>query len=503
MTINEQWEAIKQGQNVRQNLSILRLALRDEINAPVVKNTLFGESEKLIGLLAHDDPKTRKNTALLLGALGQPEFLAPLYDTYIKEEKLFVKSAYLTAMKNFDYSPYTTALKTRLTELTKQKTEPENEKHITEEIRELSALVIEAEGVWRHQFESFDAPYTLILTTNRNYPEMTKEALKKADASAKLSVFNAGVMAQVNHLRWVQSIRTYQEILFVVGGMQTCTMDVEQAAETIVHSQLLPFLKKAHQGEAPFYFRVELRSGMPLDKRSAFVKKLSTLIEKKSGRKFINTTSHYEFEIRLIETRDGKCNGLIKCHTLRDNRFAYREGVIPQSIKPVNAAVVVELAKAYLKKDAQIIDPFCGVGTMLIERQKAVAAKTAYGIDVMAETIEKARANTALADQTIHYINRDFFDFKHDYLFDEVITDMPFELGQKSEESIYALYLDFFAMVGRLLKPDAKMILYTHNKNYIQEMAEENGFKIVKSHEIGRREKTALVILERIPKICI
>ncbi|MEG0494831.1 MAG: methyltransferase domain-containing protein [Eubacterium sp.] len=149
------------------------------------------------------------------------------------------------------------------------------------------------------------------------------------------------------------------------------------------------------------------------------------------------------------------------------------------------------------------MDPFCGVGTMLIERQKAVAAKTAYGIDVMAETIEKARANTALADQTIHYINRDFFDFKHDYLFDEVITDMPFELGQKSEESIYALYLDFFAMVGRLLKPDAKMILYTHNKNYIQEMAEENGFKIVKSHEIGRREKTALVILERITKICI
>ena len=35
-----------------------------------------------------------------------------------------------------------------------------------------------------------------------------------------------------------------------------------------------------------------------------------------------------------------------------------------------------------LKENAQILDPFCGVGTMLIERDIRVPAREKYGIDI-------------------------------------------------------------------------------------------------------------------------
>ena len=40
-----------------------------------------------------------------------------------------------------------------------------------------------------------------------------------------------------------------------------------------------------------------------------------------------------------------------------------------------------------------------------------------------------------------HYINRDFFQFRHDYLFDEVITNMPFQMGHVTEAREAGLYL--------------------------------------------------------------
>ena len=222
-------------------------------------------------------------------------------------------------------------------------------------------------------------------------------------------------------------------------------MDAAVAADTIVASDLLNFLNRSHGERKPYYFRVEFKSKRPLDEKSTFVKKLSGQIEKLSGRKLINSTTNYEVELRLIENKEGNCNMLVKLFTLRDERFSYRREVISMSIRPVNAALTVALAKEYMKKDAQVLDPFCGVGTMLIERHKAVPANTSYGLDILEEAADKAKINTEAAHQVIHYINRDFFRFTHEHLFDEVITDMPFKMGRTTEEEIRELYERFFS----------------------------------------------------------
>ena len=128
-----------------------------------------------------------------------------------------------------------------------------------------------------------------------------------------------------------------------------------------------------------------IRDRQDLGQKSAFLKKVSARIESLSDRKLINTTENYEFELRLIENKLGKCNIMIKLFTLKDMRFTYRRDVIPTSIRPVNAALTAALAREYMKEDAQVLDPFCGVGTMLIERHKAVRANTSYGIDILEE----------------------------------------------------------------------------------------------------------------------
>ncbi|MEG1294330.1 MAG: methyltransferase [Clostridium sp.] len=493
--IKETWKQIAENHDIRQNLSKLRQELKERGGLEALLHDCTGIEEVLFPLLKSEDAKTRKNTALLLGDIGKQAYLEPIYGAYESEQQMFVKSSYLTAISNFDYRDYVPEFKSRLEQLSNVEMTPENQKHITEEIRELSSLIIEIEGVKMHRFRGEDETYDIVLLTNRNFPEITIKELRELEPGAKVKAFGAGVIGSVENLNWLDEIRTYQELLFTVKGMQTCPMDAEKAAEIIVNSQLLTFMNKGHEGTPPYYFRIEFKSKMELDKKSAFTKKLSSQIEKRSNRTLINTTSNYEFEIRLIENKEGECNILVKLCTLKDERFSYRKEVTPTSIKAVNAALTVALAKEYMKEEAQVLDPFCGVGTMLIERHKAVKANTMYGIDLQEDAILKARKNTEAARQIIHYINRDFFDFKHEYLFDEIITNMPFKIGRTTEDEIYELYVRFFGKAKEFLNKDGMMILYSHDEEYVRQMAPVNGFRIIKTYEISLKEGTYVFVL--------
>ena len=65
------------------------------------------------------------------------------------------------------------------------------------------------------------------------------------------------------------------------------------------------------------------------------------------------------------------CGVFIKLYSFKDNRFDYREKVLPTSINPVTAAIIMKSISKWLKPNAKVIDPFCGTGTMLIERAKS------------------------------------------------------------------------------------------------------------------------------------
>ncbi len=79
-----------------------------------------------------------------------------------------------------------------------------------------------------------------------------------------------------------------------------------------------------------------------------------------------------------------------------------------------------------------MLDPFCGVGVLLVERDFLVPAGDMYGVDIFGEAILMARENARTAGMNINYINRDIFDFTHKHLFDEIVTDMPAR-GKKTD----------------------------------------------------------------------
>lgn len=495
--IKENWLQILQNNDVRQNLSKIRQEIKNKSILEVFSDEIKGQEEHLIDLLKSDDAKTRKNAALLMGDLGNQIFLTPLWEAYENEPQRFVKSSYLSAMGNFDYRVYLDAMKNNLETLRAAEIGVDSQKHVLEEIRELSALVLRLEGASTHTFNGWDEAYDVVLITNRNFTDKISDQLLELEPQAQTKLVGAGVMAKVTNLNWIKEIRGYQELLFMIPGMFTCPMDApEQIAEVIVKSQLLKVLSKSHDQAAPYYFRIELKSKKDLSQKSIFVKKLSAQIETQSNGKLINTTDHYEFEIRVIENRAGNCNILVKFFTIKDNRFTYRKEFMPTSIKPVNAALAVTLAKPYMKEDAQVLDPFCGVGTMLIERHKAVQANTTYGIDLQEEAILKARQNTEIAGQTIHYINRDFFQFEHNYLFDEVISNMPFRIGRMTEDEIQGIYRQFFKKIPMLLKDQAKLILYSHNGEEVKRIIKASEFRLLEEFEVSEREGINLLILQ-------
>ncbi|SHK91582.1 TRM11 family SAM-dependent methyltransferase [Hespellia stercorisuis] len=489
--IKKLYNELIEGTSPRQTLSALRkevkeLSRRDELAALIEK-----DSSVITALLKNDDAKTRKNAALLMGDLEIPTFTTPLFAGYETEQTLFVRSAYLEALAHLDCSEYLDKLKTRLNELAAQTPDASDKKHVDAEIRALSNLILSMEGTTKHTFTGYHEKYHCILLTNRLHREITASQIEHGT----LKDYHAGVMVTTDDIEELLYIRTYSELLFVIPQASSCSMEPLEAAQTLADSQLLPLLKKAHREPAPFYFRIDVKGRMPLDQKSRFTKKLSAELERLSGRELLNTTSHYELELRLIENKSGTFNVLLKLNTLPDERFSYRKESVAASIKPVNAALLVALAKDYMVKDAQILDPFCGVATMLIERQMVVKGNTSYGIDVYPDAIDKAKINTEAAGQIIHFINKDCLDFTHDYLFDEIFTDMPFETGHKSDEEIYELYDRFFEKSRDLLTEEGTLILYSRNPEYIRSLSKKYKYEVIKDWLILDKEDSHLFVL--------
>ena len=155
----------------------------------------------------------------------------------------------------------------------------------------------------------------------------------------------------------------------------------------------------------------------------------------------------------------------------------------------------MEIAKPYLKENAQILDPFCGVGTMLVERNMLVPAREIYGIDIFGEAIEKARENAILAKCRINYIHRDFFDFHHDYLFDEIITDMPMR-GNKTKEEMDLLYRRFFQKAKEVLTGQGIIIMYTNEIGLVKKQLRINKqFKLIQETCMQKKNEFYLLII--------
>lgn len=502
------WEKVINRQETRKSLIEFRAEYKKSGENHFEAEQLAGRDLSVLTDLLHsEDAKVRKNCALILGELSRKEAEEALFMAYDREQQLFVRPAYLTALKLLESTHYISTFREILSRLEAEdsKEEPDNEevqsdthKHRAEERKLLRELSTQDKEQVLHHFTGYKIPAELVLLTNRNHIRVTSGQIKKA----RYKEFNAGVKIQSAAPAEILPIRTYDEMLFVVPGMGSCPMEAAAAAEVITGSSLMEFLNQNHkERNLPFRFRLELKGVLDQEKKGRFLRTLADELERRTKFQLLNSTGDYEIEIRLIESKGEKYNLLVKLFTIPDERFTYRRESVAASIRPVNAALVCALVQEYLHEDAQILDPFCGVGTMLIERAKLMDTGTMYGIDIFSEAIEKARRNTKEAELHINYINRDFYDFHHEYLFDEVITDMPFTMQKEGSGNPQAMididriYRKFFIKIKEHLKADGIIIIYTHNKELVQRYGGKKPFRIEREYEISMREKTYVYVL--------
>lgn len=493
--IREIYDNLTANIDVRNNLIKLKQELKQEDNKVAFQYILASNDTWLYGLLESEDAKVRKNVALIMGELKDDAYIKPLLDKYRKEDKLFVKSAYLKGISKLDYIPIGKELEDILSALMSGNVDESDRKHIDEQIHVLNHMLLTIKRPKPHVFTGYDLENHVVLITNRNYIQITDAQIK----NSVTKVMNAGLYVKTHDIREILPIRTYSELLFFLPELGTLDSDSNIIANKLLQNNIIDYIKERHGGKAPFYFRIDIKSKMDLGKKSTFAKKIATELERQSERQLINSTSNYELEIRMIEGKTGNYHVLIKFYTLKDERFIYRKNTIAASINPVNAALVMELAKEYITEGAQVLDPYCGVGTMLIERNKKAKANPMYGLDIYGRAIELARENAQIDNTIINFINRDFMDFEHRYEFDEIITNTATPRGRKAESDIISLYRGLFKKVPSVLKNEGVFILYTNEREYVlQELKRSKDLQRTKEYEINKKEGTHLFIIHRV-----
>lgn len=471
--------------NVRANLIEIKELLQEADNIEALKKEPLYQASLFPFLLENEDPKIRKNTALIMGELGEEGYGDILFNSYCKEETLFVRSAYLKALKKFPYDAYKKDLSERKQYLETGDFNPADVKHIAEELKILCSMLDKEIERKRHTAINPVAPLRVILGARSEVLDLLcKEVNQKAGCKDTRKIF-CGVMTVTKDISALSRIPYYREILFPVNGMKSYPK--AEIPRAIAEGNLMAILDSLHKkSDGPFNFRVTANNPQVGD--------IASRIQVLSGGKLINSPSDYEIELKLMPAADNKYGIFLKLHTMADTRFKYRKNYVAASINPVNAAGIVALTKDYMKKDATILDPCCGVGTMLIERDRGVKAGHMYGVDTFGVAIEGGRENARLAGANINFVNRNFFDFTSKYFFDEIITNMPDYAGEEADD----FYGKFFCCAGKLLKQGGIMILYSDKKNLVKKYLRLNSeMKLLKEFVFKDKEEHYIFVIEK------
>lgn len=433
--------------------------------------------EELIKLLHHEDPKVRKNCALLVGCY--PGTVDILLDAYNNENTEYVKEAYIKGISLQDCKAVMTSLQKIQSQLLKQ--EDGVSKHIQAQLKILNPLILKYQGHKKKVIKLKHEPVDVVLTSLPYYQFVLFEHVMPL----RYKPVSQGVLVRTESIYDLLKIRVYKDMLIPLQGASGLMIDYDDIVEGLKRCNILEILDKLYDDHEEFYFRVV--DGMR-EKNPPLLNKVSHAVFSLYPQRLLNTTENYDIEIVIKEVRKGKVNLYLKLTHLKNPRFDYRREVIPTSIQPYIAATLLELAKPYMIEHARVLDPFAGVGTLLIERNIMRSTKFSMGIDIYGKGIEAAKKNTKIAGMDIHYVHKDALRFVNNEMFDEIITDMPTLAQVKDERQLKDLYDRFFARIYRWVKPDGYVFLYTSEISLVRKnlRLQEGYLSLVEHYEIPR-----------------
>lgn len=474
------WSKVLTEDNPRTILAVIRDLLKKEKPRGILTRTIGNSKEKLAALLHHSDPKVRKNVCGIIGALGDPAYLESLYNAYASEDKLFVRYSYVLAIGNCGGAIDAEKLRKILDDLiTKEKACKDNEsvitnnKHINEEKLALTRAIDKLSPPVRHTFKGFKNPVPMMLTAMNHQFKLALKELNEKSIEGRL--VDDGIIIHEKDLDKVYSCRTFYDLLYPLDKCKDLEFDYKVIASAIIDANIVDFLNQCHASDSnsPFGYRIEFKSDDYNRERSAFVKNLSRELDELSCSALKNSTSSYEIEIRIVE-KNNLCSVFLKLYSFKDNRFDYRKNNIATSINPVTAAIVIKSIEKWLKPSSKVIDPFCGTGTMLIERAKLKKFNTLTGVDIFGAAISSATINSNLANVNIELIYEDILEYSTLEPFDELITNMPFDNKSSTHNKYSDLYREFVNKIPSLVRSGGMAFVYTIEKKLFKEFLMDN-----------------------------
>ncbi len=310
-----------------------------------------------------------------------------------------------------------------------------------------------------HQF----APYAA--------DRLNRQGIEKED----IRVTPFGVRVMTDDISAVMGCRVFDRLYLTVPIKRGGRLTGENAAETIADSMLGRILSTYIRGERPIPCRIRVevpgsdKRGKAADGARDEERRLSGIfseaVTKSLSGEIVVDPGSYECELFFPGRPDGSFGMYLWIAAMSDERFSYRRAIESTSMSAVRAATMMEMLHPYIIEDDSVLDPFCGTGTLLIERIRHLSCGNVFGTDISAKMIAGARENAAHASEHIHFIQRDFFDFTYDGYFDEIITELP-DLYHRSDSEKKNFFDSFITKCLTLTTDGAILGILTGDGNF-------------------------------------
>jgi 23S rRNA G2445 N2-methylase RlmL len=202
----------------------------------------------------------------------------------------------------------------------------------------------------------------------------------------------------------------------------------------------------------------------PTAHRSTLIKDMAAEVEKR----FPFEPRNSNFLLRIASV-GGRVVALVELKYCEDEhmRFPYRSNLLPFSLNPVLANLIVRAVGA--KDDEVFMDPMCGAGTILIERAMIGPYKRLLGGDITRKAVSKARDNLSTMGVRAT-VKR--WDATHLPLANEsittVVSNLPYGIRASSHEENLKLYPRFMKDISRVLSVGGRGGLLTQEKRLLE-----------------------------------
>lgn len=227
---------------------------------------------------------------------------------------------------------------------------------------------------------------------------------------------------------------------------------------------------------SPVRFRIELSRG---GHQRAVMWRIAERV-RSAGRDLLNDPKESPWEV-VVDDTGPKVKIELVPRGYADERFAYRERLVPASSHPTIAAALARVAP---KTDDDVVwDPFAGAGAELVERARLGPYARLLGTDTDPDAVDAARSNlerAGIANATVERADACTHAPEGVTL---IVTNPP--MGRRVHRGTHADLLErFTSHAARVLVPGGALVWLVPEPRRIRERAEAAGLVVERAFTV-------------------